>query len=158
MIDATLIATGRSRAVGPIAGANLGAPLASGRSWTGEHHHHGDNTQVVTARDGWPIWTSPVRPGCEHGPSRAGSTPTTCAHPSDLLTELDAWATDGAVLAALGYEVERERFGLPVKNTRGVAVVEDQACLDALRYTTRALAERGNALTRMTPPYCTTSP
>ena len=57
-IDGTLIATDRSRAIGPTAGVDLW--------WSGKHHHHGGNIQVITAPDGWPIYTSPVRPGREH--------------------------------------------------------------------------------------------
>lgn len=136
MIDGTLIATDRSRTIGPTTGVDLW--------WSGKHHHHGGNIQVVTAPDGWPIWTSPVRPGREHD--------TTCArnHPG-LLEALDAWRDDDHhVLADLGYEGERDRFVLPVKKTRGVALTEDQACLNALHSATRALAERGNALLKMT--------
>jgi hypothetical protein len=35
--------------------------------WSGKHHHHhGGNIQVISSPDGWPLWTSPVRPGREH--------------------------------------------------------------------------------------------
>lgn len=34
--------------------------------WSGKHKHHGGNVQVVAAPDGWPLWTSEVRPGREH--------------------------------------------------------------------------------------------
>lgn len=34
--------------------------------WSGKHDNHGGNVQVITAPDGWPLWTSPVRPGREH--------------------------------------------------------------------------------------------
>ena len=34
--------------------------------WSGKHAAHGGNVQVIAAPDGWPIWTSPVRPGREH--------------------------------------------------------------------------------------------
>ncbi len=30
--------------------------------WSGKHRHHGGNIQVVSAPDGWPLWTSPVGP------------------------------------------------------------------------------------------------
>ena len=135
-IDGTVIATDRSRAIGPTAGVDLW--------WSGKHHHHGGNVQVLTAPDGWPIWTSPVRPGREHD--------TTCArtHPG-LLTELDAWSDEGrVVLADLGYEGERGRLVLPVKKIHGATLTEDQACYNALHSATRALAERGNALLKVT--------
>ena len=79
-LDGTLIRTDRSKALGPTTGVDLW--------WSGKHHHHGGNVQVVTAPDGWPLWTSPVRPGREHD--------TTCARTHDcLLDTLTDWtATD----------------------------------------------------------------
>ncbi len=62
-LDGTLIRTDRSKAVGPTAKVDLW--------WSGKHHHHGRNVQVVTAPDGWPPWTSPVRAGREHDVTRA---------------------------------------------------------------------------------------
>jgi hypothetical protein len=91
-LDGTLIRTDRSRTVGPTAGVDLW--------WSGKHHQHGGNVQVVTAPDGWPLWTSQVRPGREHD--------TTCArsHPG-LLDGLSEWTDpEHAVLADLGYEGE----------------------------------------------------
>jgi hypothetical protein len=43
-LDGTLIRTDRSTAVGPTSGVDLW--------WSGKHHHHGGNVQVVTASDG----------------------------------------------------------------------------------------------------------
>ena len=63
----------------------------------------------MTAPDGWPLWTSPVRPGREHD--------VTCAraHP-DLLPALDTWTDERRVaLADLGYEGENNRLVCPVK-------------------------------------------
>ena len=76
-LDGTLIHTDRSRAPGPTAGVDLW--------WSGKHHHHGGNVQVVTAPQGWPLWTSPGRPGREHNTTGAR------AHPGllDALTDLD---------------------------------------------------------------------
>lgn len=56
----------------------------------------GVDSRVATAPDGWPLWTSPVRPGREHD--------TTCARAhDDLLDVLADWTDDGhAVLADLG--------------------------------------------------------
>lgn len=135
-LDGTLIHTDRSRAPGPTAGMDLW--------WSGKHHHHGGNVQVVTAPDGWPLWTSPVRPGREHD--------TTCARAHDrLLDTLLAWTDDThAVLADLGYEGENTRLTCPVKNARGGVLTPDQRTINALHATTRALAERGNALLKTT--------
>jgi len=135
-LDGTLIRTDRSRAIGPTAGVDLW--------WSGKHHHHGGNVQVITAPDGWPLWTSDVRPGREHD--------TTCARAHDgLLDALTAWTDDGhAVLADLGYEGENNRLTCPIKNSRGVALTVEQRTINALHSATRALAERGNSLLKTT--------
>jgi hypothetical protein len=105
-LDGTLIRTDRSKAAGP-------SMTVNGRAvdlwWSGKHHHHGGNVQIVTAPDGWPLWTSPVRPGREHD--------TTCARAhADLLPALDAWTDEQRVaLADLGYEGENNRL-VPVKS------------------------------------------
>jgi len=57
-IDGTLIETDRCRTPGPTPGVDLW--------WSGKHNNHGGNIQVITAPDGWPLWTSDVRPGREH--------------------------------------------------------------------------------------------
>jgi hypothetical protein len=57
-IDGTLIEADRVAAPGPAEGVDLW--------WSGKHHTHGGNVQVITVPDGWPIWTSQVRPGREH--------------------------------------------------------------------------------------------
>jgi hypothetical protein len=135
-LDGTLIRTDRLKAPGPTAGVDLW--------WSGKHHHHGGNVQVVTAPDGWPLWTSPVRPGREHD--------TTCAraHPG-LLDALTDWTDpEHAVLADLGYEGENTRLSCPIKNTRGVTLTVEQRTINALHSATRALAERGNSLLKTT--------
>lgn len=135
-LDGTLITTDRCRAVGPTAGVDLW--------WSGKHHRHGGNIQVVTAPDGWPLWTSEVRPGREHD--------TTCArtHPG-LLDELAAWTDDGhAALADLGYEGEADRLTVPFKPQPGHGRTVDQRTVNMLHSATRAVAERGNALLKTT--------
>jgi len=106
-LDGTLVRTDRSETVGP-------TTTGDGRTvdlwWSGKHHHHGGNVQVVTAPDGWPLWVSGVRPGREHD--------VTCAraHP-ELLSVLDTWSDDDrTVLADLGYEGENDRLVCPVKS------------------------------------------
>lgn len=135
-LDGTLIRTDRSRALGPTTGVDLW--------WSGKHHHHGGNIQVVTAPDGWPLWVSDVRPGREHD--------TTCAraHPG-LLAALDEWTdTAHVALADLGYEGENTRLSCPIKTERGRPLTIDQRAVNALHSATRALAERGNALLKTT--------
>ena len=54
IVDGTLIYTDRIGIPGPTRGVDLW--------WSGKHHHHGANIQVVSAPDGWPLWTSGARP------------------------------------------------------------------------------------------------
>src|SRR3979490_2432352 len=94
IVDGTLIHTDRSSAPGPTPGVDLW--------WSGKHHHHGGNIQVISAPDGHPIWTSPVRPGREHDP------PAARAHPG-LLPALAAAKANGLpTLSDLGYEGEAD--------------------------------------------------
>jgi hypothetical protein len=57
-IDGMLVETDRVSTPGPTPGVDLW--------WSGKHANHGGNVQVITVPDGWPIWTSQVRPGREH--------------------------------------------------------------------------------------------
>lgn len=96
-LDGMVVRTDRCRAVGPTAGVDLW--------WSGKHRQHGGNIQVITAPDGWPLWTSAVRPGREHD--------TTCARTHHgLLDTLTLWTDEQhVVLADLGYEGERTAAG-----------------------------------------------
>jgi hypothetical protein len=76
----TLIHTDRTHAPGPTAGVDLW--------WSGKHKAHGGNIQVVSAPDGWPLWTSDLRPGREH------DTTTIRADPA-LLQHITEWVDDG---------------------------------------------------------------
>ena len=67
ILDGTLIPTDRISTPGPTRGVDLW--------WSGKHRHHGGNIQVVSAPDGWPLWTSPVRPGREHDTTAARADP-----------------------------------------------------------------------------------
>jgi hypothetical protein len=69
-IDGTLIETDRVGTPGPTDGVDLW--------WSGKHHRHGGNVQVITAADGWPIWASEVRPGREHDTTAYAPTPRSC--------------------------------------------------------------------------------
>ncbi len=53
--DGALIETDRCRIPGPTTGVDLW--------WSAKRNNHGGNVQVITVGDGWPIWTSEVRPG-----------------------------------------------------------------------------------------------
>ncbi|WP_372452754.1 HARBI1 family protein [Pseudonocardia nigra] len=140
-LDDTLVRTDRNKAAGPT--VVNGKPVDLW--WSGKHHHHGGNVQVVTAPDGWPLWTSQVRPGREHD--------LTCAraHPG-LFSALDAWTdTDRVVLADLGYLGEADRLICPIKKpAKPARLTATQRTVNMLHSATRALAERGNSLLKTT--------
>ena len=62
-----------------------------------KHDNHGGNIRVVTAPDGWPIWTSDVRPGRERDTTAARTH-------SQILPALTEAGTDLRTLGDLGYE------------------------------------------------------
>ena len=64
-VDGTLIRTDRVRTPGPTARSDRPQRRVD-LWWSGKHTAHGGNVQVIAAPDGWPIWTSDVRPGREH--------------------------------------------------------------------------------------------
>jgi hypothetical protein len=139
MIDGTLIPTDRCKTPGPTQGVDLW--------WSGKHHKHGGNVQVVTAPDGWPIWCSPVRPGREHDTTAARK------HPG-LLDQLDAWTRDPDgdrdgrhhALADLGYQGAGQILTVPYKTPKNGKLTGDQKAYNVLHSAVRAPAERGNAL------------
>lgn len=136
IIDGTLIQTDRISTPGPTRGVDLW--------WSGKHKHHGGNVQVVSAPDGWPLWTSDVRPGREHDLTAARADP-------DLLDLIALWVSDGGMsLADLGYEGEPETFKVPFKKPKGGSLTEDQQAFNAVHGALRCLGERANSLLKTT--------
>ena len=136
ILDGTLIATDRSSAPGPTPGVDLW--------WSGKHHHHGGNIQVLSAPDGWPLWTSDVRPGREHDTTAA-------RHDPDLLSRIGDWVADGALgLADLGYEGEADLLRVPIKKPKGGDLTNDQQTYNAVHGALRCLGERANSLLKTT--------
>jgi hypothetical protein len=130
MLDGTLIETDRCRVPGPTTGVDLW--------WSGKHKRHGGNIQVLSAPDGFPLWTSPVRPGREHDMS--------CARTHGLLTALDAAAADGLVpITDTGYEGAPPSFRMPHKKPIGGELVPSQKQFNKVIGAIRALAEKANA-------------
>jgi hypothetical protein len=81
---------------------------------------HGGNIQVITAPDGWPLWTSDVRPGREH------DTTALRAH-TEILPALTAWTgEDLPVLGDLGYEGEADTITVAVKRPQGGTLTDEQ--------------------------------
>ncbi|MGH3716978.1 MAG: HARBI1 family protein, partial [Micromonosporaceae bacterium] len=135
-IDGTLVATDRCRVPGPTTGVDLW--------WSGKHHHHGGNVQVITAPDGWPLWTSRVRPGREH------DTSALRAH-AEMLPALAAWTgADLPVLGDLGYEGEAETITVAIKKPAGGELTDEQKAHNKAHNGKRAVGERGNSLLKMT--------
>jgi hypothetical protein len=142
-VDGTLIRTDRCHVPGPTARADRRDRRVD-LWWSGKHAAHGGNVQVLAAPDGWPLWTSGVRPGREH------DTTALRAHP-EALPLLAEWTDAGhAVLADLGYEGEQAALTLPIKKVAGRRLTADQRTVNALHAATRALAERGNSLLKTT--------
>jgi hypothetical protein len=142
-VDGTLIRTDRCQVPGPTARTDR-----SGRQvdlwWSGKHAAHGGNIQVIAAPDGWPLWTSGVRPGREH------DTTALRSH-AEALPLLAEWTDDEhAVLADLGYEGERSALTTPIKHPGGRRLTDDQRTVNLLHAATRAPAERGNSLLKTT--------
>jgi hypothetical protein len=80
----------------------------------GKHDNHGGNVQVITVPDGWPIWTSDVRPGREH------DTTAVRAH-TEILPTLGDAADDLRALGDLGYEGESETITVAFRNPKAAA-------------------------------------
>jgi hypothetical protein len=142
-VDGTLVRTDRCRAAGPTARADRSERRVD-LWWSGKHTCHGGNVQVIAAPDGWPLWTSGVRPGREH------DTTALRGH-TEALPLLAAWTDDEhAVLADPGYEGERAALTTPIKHTAGRRLTDDQRTVNLLHAAIRAPAERGNALLKTT--------
>ncbi len=134
-IDGTLIETDRCRTPGPTEGVDLW--------WSGKHENHGGNIQVVTAPDGWPIWTSDVRPGREH------DTTAVRAHPQ-ILSALTEAGTDLRTLGDLGYQGLADTITVAFKKPKNGGLLLVQQQFNKAHNSLRAIGERGNSLLKMT--------
>jgi DDE superfamily endonuclease len=134
-IDGTLIETDRIAMPGPTPGVDLW--------WSGKHHNHGGNIQVVTVPDGWPIWTSEVRPGREH------DTTAVRTH-SEILPALAEAAGDLRTIGDLGYEGESDTVTVAFKKPQNGQLTDTQQMFNKAHNRVRAIGERGNALLKMT--------
>jgi hypothetical protein len=135
-IDGTLIETDRCRTPGPTQGVDLW--------WSGKHANHGGNIQVITAPDGWPLWTSEVRPGREH------DTTALREHP-EILPALATWiAENRPALGDLGYEGEASTITVAFKKPKGGQLTDEQKTHNKAHNGKRAVGERGNSLLKMT--------
>src|SRR3954471_21954313 len=141
-VDGTLIRTDRVRVPGPTVRADRSDRRVD-LWWSGKHAAHGGNVQVIAAPDGWPLWTSAVRPGREH------DTTALRAH-AQALPLLAEWTDeDHAALADLGYEGERAALTTPIKKSTDAPLTDDQRTVNLLHAATRA---RPNAATPCSRP------
>jgi len=132
----TLIATDRCRTPGPTPGVDLW--------WSGKHEQHGGNVQVITAPDGWPLWTSPVRPGREHDT-------TALREHGQILPQLRIWIDQhGRVLGDLGYEGEADAITVAYKKPASGTLSGIQKTYNKVHNGLRAIGERGNSLLKTT--------
>jgi hypothetical protein len=135
-LDGTVIRTDRIGTPGPN-GADLW--------WSGKHKHHGGNIQVLSDPGGFPLWTSPVRPGREHD--------TTCAKAAEgLLAALEQAAAETGLLTLtdLGYENLSPAIRTPVKKPRNARLTEEQKAYNQVIRGVHAVAERANSLLKTT--------
>ena len=132
-LDGTLIETDRCRVPNPDTGHDL---------WfSGKHRRHGGNVQVLTDPTGFPIWTSPVEPGCTHDltAARTHVLPALYAAAAAGLPTLTDKGYDGA-----GIGVHHPTKNLPA--TAPDAHHVDTRTRNALLGGLRGPKERGNAI------------
>jgi hypothetical protein len=109
----------------------------------GKHDNHGGNIQVVTVPDGWPIWTSDVRPGREHDTT---AVRTHC----EILPALTTAGADLRTLGDLGYEGESATITVAYKKPKNGRLTPTQQQLNKAHNRLRAIGERGNSLLKTT--------
>jgi len=135
-IDGTVIETDRCRTPGPTPGVDLW--------WSAKCDNHGGNIQVITAPDGWPLWTSPVRPGREHDT-------TAVREHVEILPLLITWTADHLrVLGDLGYEGEADTITVAFKKPKDGELSNVQKTFNKAHNGVRAIGERGNSLLKTT--------
>jgi hypothetical protein len=130
-IDGLLVETDRVSTPGPTPGVDLW--------WSGKHANHGGDIQVITVPDGWPIWTSDVRPGREHDTTAARTH-------AEILPTLATVAED---LRTLGdTSVTRARLIPSPWRSRSPRTAHSPACS---RYSTRPTTGCGPSASAVTP-------
>ncbi|MBX7267732.1 hypothetical protein KIF24_17910 [Micromonospora sp. Llam7] len=94
------------------------------------------------APDGWPLWTSPVRPGREHD--------TTAVREHGILHLLTTWTNQRQVLGDLGYEGEADTITTGFKKPPNGTCAHVQQRFDKAHNGVRAIGERRNSLLKTT--------
>src|SRR3954453_12787550 len=140
VLDGTLIRTDRCRVTNPDTGHDL---------WfSGKHHTHGGNVQIVSDPDGHPVAVSDVEPGSTHDLAAARATGFLGAlHAAAALLGLLALADKGYDGAGAGIHTPVKGGGLHPDTAAGNELI---ACL-------RAEGERGSALSKPAGRRCAVS-
>lgn len=107
--------------------------------YSGKHHRHGGNIQVLTDPTGHPVWTSPVEPGSMHDITAARAHVLPALYPA-AAGGLPTLADKGYTGAGIGIHIPRKGHNLD-PSTRSFNLT-----ITALR----APAERANALLKST--------
>lgn len=131
-LDGTLIRTNRCSARST---SGNGAVKGYDIWYSGKHHAHGGNVQVLTDHTGFPIWTSPVEPGSTHDITTART------HAFPLL--YPAAAKGLPTLADKGYAGAGIGTHTPIK---GHNLDRGTRTTNRLLRALRAPAERANAI------------
>ena len=112
-------------------------------SWySGKHHRHGGNIQVLCDPTGYPVWVSPVSPGSTHDITAARVFALPALHP--------AAAAGIPTLTDAGYQGAGAGIWHPLRLPANPHV--DDVTRNKLLTGLRSVAERGNALLKKTWP------
>jgi DDE superfamily endonuclease len=105
-LDGTLIETSRSS-----------AKSAAGHDiwYSGKHHQHGGNIQVLTDPSGFPVWTSPVEPGSTHDITAAREHALPALYPA-AANGLPTLTDKGYTGAGIGIHVPLKGANLAIDN------------------------------------------
>jgi hypothetical protein len=129
-LDGTLIPSTRSS-----------APSAAGHDlwYSGKHHRHGGNVQVLTDETGFPVWTGEVEPGSVHDILAARTHVLGALYPA-AAAGLPTLTDKGYAGAGIGIHVP----------TKGSDLAPDNQARNRMISALRAPAERANALLKRT--------
>jgi hypothetical protein len=129
-LDGTLIPSVRSS-----------APSEAGHDvwYSGKHHRHGGNIQVLTGPTGYPEWVSDVEPGSTHDITAARIHALPALYPA-AAAGLPTLTDKGYAGAGIGIQVP----------TKGPNLAADNQTRNVLINALRATAERANALLKRT--------
>jgi hypothetical protein len=115
-------------------------PTGADSWYSGKHHRHGGNVQVLTDPTGYPVWVSPVSPGSTHDITAARAF---------VLPALYRAAASGVVtLTDKGYQGAGIGIWHPLRLPANAH--RDDITRDKLLTGLRAVAERANALIKNT--------